>query len=1548
MKLQYKFASVIFGIGGVFLLAISLMYFFETREGDIHSQRQTFEQRAKERAEHIGLTLKEKAHIASILSRSHLVISGLEASNAQFAGLDADKRNGEIKRLNEAWTQAKNENDPFVRPYMTNAVAEFFKDQERAFPGEYGEIFLTNKYGAIIATTKKLTTLAHSHKYWWIAAYNGGKGRVFFDDRGYDMSAKGYVIGVTMPVVKDGEVIGILKCNHDITATLSRIVESFRPGKTGNLMIVRGKGKIVLAPGVKPLSSDAPVALVQNMAGRVSGSLILNEGGVQELTAYAPMNLANGEGEYGFGGTADSIDHLLGNRGEQWFVVISQSMEEAIAGSYERTREIALNGIVLIALMGLFAMYFGGRMALPVTRMEKYARRIGEGDYDIPVEATPSDEMGNLASAFNQMAVNLRTTTTSRDKLAEEVEKRIETEEKLKESEQRFRQLAEATFEGITITEKGRFLDVNRMFLDMFGYETVEELAGRNAGELAAPEYREIVAANIAAGYETPYEIMGMRKDGSFFPIEIRARMMEIAGRRMRVTAIRDMTERKRAEEERQKASDSFHKIASRVPGVVYQFRARPDGSFCFPYASDAFHDIARISPEEVREDAAKAFAVVHPDDFGPLMAAVQESARDLTPWRHEFRIKFDDGEERWLFGNAIPEREADGATLWHGVISDITERKMAQEKIRESNEILERMFETTHFHVVLLDTKFNFIRVNKAYADVCGFPPEYFIGKNHFDLYPSEEVESKFRRVVETGVPYTVYSRPFEFPGKPERGVTYWDLAVYPVNGASGKVEGLLFTLLDVTERKKAEKVLWETRLFLDSIIENIPAMMFVKRASDLRFELFNRAGEELLGYSRGDLLGKCDYDFFPKEQADCFTAADRKVLASEEITDIPEEPIKTANGETRYLHTWKIALRDEAGVPSHLLGISLDITDRKKAEEAVRESEARFRLVADSAPVLIWMSGTDAKCHYFNKGWLDFTGRPLEDEMGDGWAQGVHPHDRARCVDLYMAAFDARNKFSIVYRLRRRDGKYRWVLDSGIPRFSTSGDFLGYIGSCIDITDRKEAEEALARSEKKIRDITSVIGQGVFALDAGGCLTFMNPEAERLLGWKEAELLGSDVHRIFHGKRDDGSVIKRGECPAHIALGTGQSQKAEGELLTKKDGGMFHASIVATPMTEDGLVAGVVVAFSDITERQRIMREIMDAKEQAEEATKLKDKFVSLVAHDLKSPFTGIIGLLQVMKENEAHPLDEQNRDIMNHVLRSGQQMLRMIDELLDISRLKTGKIKPDPRFFDGAAVAAMALARISPQAAGKGVTIKNEIPPGTRLYADLNLFDEVLQNLLTNAVKFSARGGVVTVFSPGDGVVAVRDTGVGIKKNFLPFLFRHEEKTTSPGTEGELGTGLGLPLSHDMMEAMGGSLAVDAEKGAGSVFYATLPHVIPVALVVDDQASVRYLLRQHLARIGVSVVEAEDGEQALSLIRQARPHLVVTDITMPRMSGFDLLEAIRKDPETASLPVIVMTADNQVESREKSFRMGADDFVSKPLKAEDLIPRVRRFLG
>ncbi len=250
---------------------------------------------------------------------------------------------------------------------------------------------------------------------------------------------------------------------------------------------------------------------------------------------------------------------------------------------------------------------------------------------------------------------------------------------------------------------------------------------------------------------------------------------------------------------------------------------------------------------------------------------------------------------------------------------------------------------------------------------------------------------------------------------------------------------------------------------------------------------------------------------------------------------------------------------------------------------------------------------------------------------------------------------------------------------------------------------------------------------------------------------------------------------------------------------------------------------------AIFDITDLKLVEEELKRAKEQAEKATKMKDQFVSLVAHDLRSPFNSLLGYLGIMISDQKDKLSEKHGKMANRIIENGQGLLKMIDGLLNISRLQTGEITPQLRFIDGYTVAASAKMQLEYIAREKGVEVINQIPKGTRLFADMDLIAEVAQNLVSNAIKFCNKGDMVTIFIPTDreATIAIRDTGVGIPEKVLPNLFRHEVRTTSLGTSGEKGTGLGLPFSHDIMKVHGGDLRVESVEKEGSTFYVTLPY-------------------------------------------------------------------------------------------------------------------------
>src|SRR5213080_4889185 len=330
-------------------------------------------------------------------------------------------------------------------------------------------------------------------------------------------------------------------------------------------------------------------------------------------------------------------------------------------------------------------------------------------------------------------------------------------------------------------------------------------------------------------------------------------------------------------------------------------------------------------------------------------------------------------------------------------------------------------------------------------------------------------------------------------------------------------------------------------------------------------------------------------------------------------------EYRITRPDGSTRLMAGHGSVELDERGKPAFARGVSRDITLRKQAEEALRESEARFRTVANAAPVLIWMSGPDKLCTFFNKGWLDFTGRTLEQELGNGWAEGVHREDIDRCLDVYQNSFNARESFTMEYRLRRSDGEYRWVLDIGTPRFASDGAFLGYIGSCIDITERKLAEE-------KFQLVLDAAPNAMIMVDSAGVINFANASATTVFGYSLSELIGCDIETLvperFRDRHPEHLKVFFSQ-PSNRAMGAGRDLFGR-----RKDGSEFPVEIGLNPIrTAQGLF--VLASVVDISARKFAEAEALQHQAQLGHLSRVAvlGELAASITHELNQPLSGIV---------------------------------------------------------------------------------------------------------------------------------------------------------------------------------------------------------------------------------------------------------------------------------------------------------------------------------
>ncbi|MDT8318452.1 MAG: response regulator [bacterium] len=489
---------------------------------------------------------------------------------------------------------------------------------------------------------------------------------------------------------------------------------------------------------------------------------------------------------------------------------------------------------------------------------------------------------------------------------------------------------------------------------------------------------------------------------------------------------------------------------------------------------------------------------------------------------------------------------------------------------------------------------------------------------------------------------------------------------------------------------------------------------------------------------------------------------------------------------------------------------------------------------------------------------------------------------------------------------------------------------------------------EAGNAATVKSAEDSHRVANLGTYSLDISSGLWTSSDILDKIFGINDQSIVRNlEVWSSILHPQDRKEMLDYFQ--SHV-LAKGNKFNKDYRIIRMDDGqerwAHGHGELVLDENKNPVKMIGTIL---DITDRKLAEEELRQSKEAAEEATKLKDKFINLVVHDLISPFTSMLGTMSILRDDSKLNLSEPQRELLNDALENGVGMVSMIRGMLDIGKLKMGKIELKREFFDGQLISERTLKSISFTANEKGIKLVNEVPEGMRLYADKTLFTQVIANLVYNAVKFCSKGNTITLFVPEERptTIAIKDDGPGIDASMLQNLFDSEIKTSTPGTSLETGSGLGLPFSHSVMQAHSGNLTVESGMGEGCLFYAELPFIKPRILVVDDEKNIRRSMAIFLTYLETDVMEAENGREALEMVKENEPHLIVSDIMMPFMDGFDLLKEIKENDKTRSIPVIIATGAGDMKTKERIIRMGADDFVAKPFSEEDFIPRIKKFI-
>lgn len=793
-----------------------------------------------------------------------------------------------------------------------------------------------------------------------------------------------------------------------------------------------------------------------------------------------------------------------------------------------------------------------------------------------------------------------------------------------------------------------------------------------------------------------------------------------------------------------------------------------------------------------------------------------------------------------------------------------------------------------------------------------------------------------------------------------------------------------------DLIERAQTEARLRDSEARATRVLESITDSLMVVDA-DWRFTYMNpacRAHFTRQGLEPNELIGKHFWnEAFPQARG---SLVEREYqLAMTERVSIAFEYLYEP---WRRWYSIRVYPIEEGGIAIYFQ----DVSERKWTEEALRDSEERFRVMADSSPIMIWVTNSRGEIEFVNRAYLEFFGMCEAQIRGpNGWQPLVHPNDAAAYTAQFFAALRDRKPFVAEARVRHADGDWHWIASHGVPRFSPSGEFLGHVGSSPDITQRKQSAQALAESARqkdalyqladrlhRTESLDEVYDAALEAIvtalqcERASILLFDEGGVMRFVGWRGL----SDAYREAvesHSPWQPGA-----KNPQPVCIDDVDTADLSDSLRTivRAEG---IAALAFIPLVSNGKLIGKFMAYFDLPhiftadqlelgktiahqlafgiERQR-------AEAALKETDRRKDEFLATLAHELRNPLAPLLNGLQIVK------LKRDNAEAIGRLSsmmeRQLGQMVRLIDDLLDVSRISRGKVDLRKERVDLTKVIQQAIETNRPlfDATCHELTIQTPTDP-IIAEADFARLTQVLGNLINNACKFTPDGGHLWVTLAREGeqaVIRVRDTGVGIAAKQFVRIFDMFTQIDTSLERTQSGLGIGLTLVKTLTEMHGGTVEVhsagiglgsefvvrlpirdDISKGAGSI--TTASQVAATALrvlVVDDNRDAATSLATLLQLAGHETHIAHDGIEAMQAAAVVEPDLILLDIGLPKLNGYEVARRIRAQPWGQNIVLVALTGWGQDNDRQKSKDVGFDSHLVKPAEHDGLMNLLAEF--
>ncbi len=646
------------------------------------------------------------------------------------------------------------------------------------------------------------------------------------------------------------------------------------------------------------------------------------------------------------------------------------------------------------------------------------------------------------------------------------------------------------------------------------------------------------------------------------------------------------------------------------------------------------------------------------------------------------------------------------------------------------------------------------------------------------------------------------------------------------------------------------------------------------------------------------------------------------------------------------------------------------MDITERKKEELKIIRARDYSNNLLDQIPCLVWKSDSELTWDYVNKMWQNYTGLSANLLSGYSWVDVIHAEDLDKYVRVTHQAMSERSTFELEVRMRRNDGRYRWCLILGAPYYDLDGKFSGFIGAIYDIAERKNAERKIFESQAKYRSLVMNMHSGYayykMIMDEQGRPAdlkfietneafekFFGQTKKKIIGRLHSELFPDGLNNLMEPIYKNFNRLLKGES-VHVA-----------EIYSSTYHKWFTVSIYSPKEHH------LVTIVTDITYLKQSEMKLIAAKEAAEAAYKAKSEFLANMSHEIRTPINGMVGMIDLTLLTS---LDSEQKDNLVTAKICADHLLKIINDILDFSKMEAGKLSIEYVSFNIRELVEEVVKSHSPRILEKGLefnyTFSSAIPQF--LVGDPNRLKQIFNNLISNAIKFTEAGSIHLIVrqqSRQENEVqldfTVADTGIGIASEDIGRLFKSFSQVDGSFTKKFGGTGLGLVISKQLVETMGGTMGVESRKGEGSAFKfslkfrlgspvkekLSLPQVqkakksLRILLAEDDVINRRVIVKM-LQEKGHHIEAVGNGKEALTIYEVGKYDIILMDIQMPEMDGVEAARRIKeKEGKGAHTPVIALTAYALKGDKEKFLGMGMDDYLPKPIQMNELFSTIDR---